>query len=261
MNNWLKIYKQSLKNSFSSSAFWVVNGAFLLVMCFFILIMPSVIYRIGDNKGPNDFQGSEGAGSMITMTSTILMPFFTCVVGELNANASERIFILSRPIRRDIYLSAKIMSSFTLTLMSMGLIILMIFSIWWIAKPRWINMPDSNLSGWKNYRSRIFGAVSPGLLSLNIFELTFCGTIFGTCFRYYVREMMTSIVVMLIAMIYTITFSILTWGIQGDRSLTKELSDMFNLQFKILPPLIYVGGGIIGLIIGIIYNNRMNVGK
>jgi hypothetical protein len=60
-----------------------------------------------------------------------------------------------------------------------------------------------------NYQYGVFNRqVTPSFLSLNLLELTIFGTVIGTSFRYYFKEIMTSIIVLLAAMLYTITFAI-----------------------------------------------------
>jgi hypothetical protein len=93
MQNFVKIYRQSLKHSFTNATMYVMVIAELAVSAFFILLMPSFMYNTGGDGPGNCYL-------MITFTSCILNPFFASVIGEINANASERIFVLSSPNKR-----------------------------------------------------------------------------------------------------------------------------------------------------------------
>jgi hypothetical protein len=64
----------------------------------------------------HDLNGGFGSSQTITMTSTILIPFFASFIAEINSSPNERIFILSRPINRDIYLISKFFASLTITI-------------------------------------------------------------------------------------------------------------------------------------------------
>jgi ABC-type transport system involved in multi-copper enzyme maturation permease subunit len=179
------------------------------VVAFFTLLMPSFMYT-SENDGPNNCY------LMITFTSCILIPFFSSVIAEINANASERIFVLSSPNKRWVYLTSKILSSLTINLVILAIIIGYVYGIYHIMGP--------------TYGPRVFAPVSPGFFCLNLFELNIFGTIIGSCFRYYFKEIMTSIIVLLAVMLYTITFAI-----SGQ---WYGSSDMFHfdLQYIILPP-------------------------
>jgi hypothetical protein len=43
------------------------------------------------------------------------LPFYSAMLGESNAKAAERTFLLSRPLSRDSYMFGKIMSTLTYT--------------------------------------------------------------------------------------------------------------------------------------------------
>jgi hypothetical protein len=80
------------------------------------------------------------------------------------------------------------------------------------------------------YAPLVFAPVSPGFFCLNLFELNIFGTIIGSCFRYYFKEIMTSIIVLLCVMLYTITFAISGQWYKPDDTFH------FDLQYIILPP-------------------------
>jgi ABC-type transport system involved in multi-copper enzyme maturation permease subunit len=94
------------------------------VNAFFTAIMGPIVTGTPTSQGDSS---PDMACTMITLCTTILAPFFGSILGEFNANANERIFVLSRPVSRETYLFAKIMSSLTITVVLAGFICLFIY--------------------------------------------------------------------------------------------------------------------------------------
>jgi hypothetical protein len=90
------------------------------------------------------------------------------------------------------------------------------------------------------------------MLCIDILELTFFGSMIGTCLRYYFREIMVSIIILLAGMIYAITFAMV--GTHGSDKFH------FKLQYEILPPVLFVFTGIAIMCISFILNRKTNVG-
>jgi hypothetical protein len=177
----------------------------LVVVAFFTILMPSFMPK-------NGVQDLNGINMTITFTGCILIPFFAAVIAEINANASERIFILSSPNKRSVYLTSKILSSLTINFAILGIVIGYIYGI-------------SGILGSKS--SDVFDkGLTPGFFCLNLFELSILGTVFGGCFRYYFKEIMTSIMILLATMLYTITFAFAS----------QTNGNIHTLQYVILPP-------------------------
>jgi hypothetical protein len=88
---------------------------------FFIVGLPLILFF-----AMHDINGGFGCNQTITMTSTILTPFLASFMAEINSSPNERIFILSRPVDRDIYLTSKFFASLTITL---GVLIMSVVSV------------------------------------------------------------------------------------------------------------------------------------
>jgi hypothetical protein len=208
MENFFKIYKQSLRHSFTNGTMYAMIFAELAVVAFFTILMPSFMPRNGQGD-PNSINMT------ITFTGCILIPFFSSVIAEINANANERIFILSSPNKRSVYLTSKILSSLTINFIILGIVIGYIYGINSILGP--------------DIGPKVFNkGLTPGFFCLNLFELSILGTVFGGCFRYYFKEIMTSIMILLATMLYTITFAFAS----------QTNGDIHTLQYLILPPCI-----------------------
>jgi hypothetical protein len=65
--------------------------------------------------------------------------------------------------------------------------------------------------------------------------LTFFGTVVGQCYSVYFREAVPSILVMVLAMLYTMPFSVFTFTKTGTTLFTTPNDFLFQLQFKYLP--------------------------
>lgn len=215
--------------------------------------MPYIMFKAMDAS----FMSAFGSNTMITLTSTILLPFFASFISEVNSNPNERIFILSRPINRDVYLGAKFFSSLVITLCMCAISIVCIFGIYWIYGNTYITTEGMEKI---LFRDVAFKSVTPGFLGLNLLELTIFGTVIGQCYRYYMRDAMASIIVLLITLMYSITFSILGFTKMDIENFNNDGKELFDLQFKYLPPCLFAFGGIVLLIISFPLNRRINDG-
>jgi hypothetical protein len=95
------------------------------------------------------------------------------------------------------------------------------------------------------------------MLCINLLELTIFGTLIGTCLRYYFKEIMTSIVVLLSGMFYTITFSMMI--INDGGSFDAGDQRLLDLQYKILPPLVFILPSLLTVVMCFVLNHRISL--
>jgi hypothetical protein len=232
-----KQYKQSLTTTLTSTTAWIIIISYFVIETLFVLVLPWLIADFDPNKQSDMWM----IQMMINMSSMLLVPFFSSIIGEINANAGERIFVLSRPTTRFTYFSAKFLSSFTLEAVMWTYILLLFWSI--------------NQVGINN-NSNIFVSTQWYWAFFTILCLSFFGMIVGIAFRYYAREFICSVLVLLIAAFYTIVFSLFTNTSNSDLT---ETIHIINLEFKTLPMFFFLPVSIILCVVGFTLNTFDNV--
>jgi ABC-type transport system involved in multi-copper enzyme maturation permease subunit len=60
--------------------------------------------------------------------------FFSAIVGEINANVSECVYVLSKSIKRSVFLVCKILSAMTITLVVAIFYFMILFITWFLLK-------------------------------------------------------------------------------------------------------------------------------
>jgi hypothetical protein len=95
-----------------------------------------------------------------------------------------------------------------------------------------------------NFADLSFQSVKPENLCINLIVLTFFGTIVGQCYSIYFREAVPSILTLIVALLYTMSFSVFTFT-KSDNALLNPNDSILKLQFLYLPLVIFGGGGIL----------------
>ena len=279
--DFLKVYKQSITNSYRQPVFWILIGVCAFADVFFIVLMPLILFWAMHNA-----VGGQGSNQIITMTSTILIPFFASFIAEINSTPNERVFVLSRPINRNIYLTAKFFASLTTTIAVLIIGVVCIYLVWGILSqqvitehsrgiiiyipPSWLppirpeDIPLAIIIKPKEYKFNFgdlaFTSATPLELCGNLVILTFFGTVIGQCYSIYFREAVPSVLVLLATILYTMTFSVFTFTKQSIEDLRAN-SLIFELQFEYLPLAIFGGGGLTLFGLSYHFNKKIDDGR
>jgi hypothetical protein len=207
----------------------------MCVLLFAISLLLIIIVPLLSNHGKMDPLFLQ---YMIVTSPSLLVitAFYSSFISENNAMPGERTFIFTRPISRNVYLSAKILSSLTFTLIISFLVCFMIL----------ISLIMCHQQGVIYDTKYGVGAI----FSVLVFA-TF-GSVCGTCFRFYIKEKLTSVGVMLIVVLFTILLTSI-----GAKEL--EMSLFLLLYFDILIPAIFIPLIIIAIYFGYYFMRRANV--
>jgi hypothetical protein len=143
---------------------------------------------------------------MSHMIGVVTIGFFSSVLGEIVANPSDRIFILARSVKRESYLAAKILLSVLIASVLAG--IASIF--YWELDKRVLDIPDD-----PTY-------VDAYKLSMTMFVLGIFGASCGTTMRYYLREMLISVVILVITLSYAVAFAFINNSAGEDVLATND---------------------------------------
>jgi hypothetical protein len=178
---------------------------------------------------------------MSTLVSICTVSLFCSVLGEIIANPNDRIFILSRPVKRSIYLTAKLALSITF-----AAFFALLISVCYIVLQKWADSKNIDL---------YTGQMKFQYMIASTFVLCIFGGVVGTSLRYYSREMIVSVIVLVASMSYVIGFSFpITQAPEKGPKL--EYIESFIVPLTAILPITF---SIMG--IGYFLNHKVNVGS
>ncbi|MDR0545837.1 MAG: hypothetical protein LBG49_02860 [Mycoplasmataceae bacterium] len=138
-------------------------------------------------------------------TQATLVVFMVCaaVIGETNAITNEKIYFLSKPINRSVFLLAKCVSTIvvSLTITILGSLMLAFVAIYCILKNH-VNIFNDTHVGLTNKH----GAYMASIIFGSYILLTIAGGIISTIYKYQVRGGVCIIMCAIAILIYTILF-------------------------------------------------------
>ncbi len=191
-----RILKYSFIKLIKTPSVWV-----FFVVNLFLSLLAAIILPLC-NKNIAEYISFDSHYSLILLG---ILSLHSSMIGESNADPIERVFILARPIKRTTYLWSKIISTFILTtFLAVCIMATWAISAGFITDRAFQGLNPRNPSNQINFNYE-------GIAFLAIFLVaTFAGA-FGTIYRLYMKNKISSIIamvfVMAIYMIYTITFS------------------------------------------------------
>jgi hypothetical protein len=107
----LKLYGQFFKTTMNQPSTLIILISGLSLNFVFIVAVP-----VGLNFSASAEIKIWEIKTMSSLVALCTISFFCSVLGEIIANPNDRIFILSRSVKRSVYLSAKLMLSVTIAL-------------------------------------------------------------------------------------------------------------------------------------------------
>ncbi|MDR1235071.1 MAG: hypothetical protein LBJ97_03265 [Mycoplasmataceae bacterium] len=213
MNKFKRIFSLSFKHLLNSPSVYVFFFICLLVNLLMAIIIPSVIGH--DNRDHWRFDDQ----SSITVFTVITV--YASMIGESNANPEERIFILTRPVKRSTYFWSKICCTLIVT----TTLFLCIFIIWLIS---YLAIAKSEFVGTAGYK------YFPQAM-LAVFILASMGAFVGTSLRYYLRNRVTSLILMFSVLLVFLLFSIVYKTSKGEPDKTYYL-----IMYTVLPLVVFI---------------------
>ncbi|MDR1991203.1 MAG: hypothetical protein LBP70_00505 [Mycoplasmataceae bacterium] len=179
--------------------------------------------------------------TMSSLVAICTIAFFSSVLGEIIANPNDRIFILSRPVKRSTYLTSKLLLSATF-----AIVVASIISAYYLILDQWCQSKHISL-----YQ----GKMKLSYMIVVSFMLCLLGSLTGTSFRYYCREMIVSVIVLVVSMSYAIGFS---FGVtqNPDQANDLEYLETFLIPLAAMLPTLSLAVGI-----GFVLNYKINIGS
>lgn len=213
---------------FSRTATWIIMAGCILMNATFIMIVPLSL---------NDMPAWT-LEMMSHMIGIVSIGFFCSVLGEIVANPSDRIFILTRVVRRSSYLLAKVL----LALLIAGILAGANSIFYWRLDER-LSVEDPGMY------------VVPWKLCITMFTLAILGASCGVTMRFYLREMLISVVILVVSLSYVVGFVMANATEQPPVMQANNEWQYFKVPLYIFLPL---SAGVLTL--GFILNSKVNIG-
>jgi hypothetical protein len=174
-----------------------------------------------------------------------LAVFYSSMMAENNANIDERTYILSRPVSRNEYLLGKLLSSLTMIIVLYAVIIPIIFIGRSTSPVAHYSGPDGqpdvgNLS-----------TIQTFYFTLAVFFCMLVGSVVGTCYKYYFKEKLTSVMMLVLS----IALYIIVGNVVGQ----TDPSKLFDFETLLIPLGVLFPVSIGGTIFGFVLTNKANV--
>jgi uncharacterized membrane protein YbjE (DUF340 family) len=168
--------------------------------------------------------------------------FFSSLISETNVETSEFTYIMTRPIRRKTYMISKILSSLTIVICIFCVIELPIILIGKFCIPTGDvnNLKEVNLSQ----------------LCITFLMYMILGSLIGTCFKFYMRDKITSIILLLIFLILYMGLSIVFPQKYTERD---SFAVLYNIQTLWIPFTVCLPMMILGTAAGIFYIGKVDI--
>jgi hypothetical protein len=231
-----KLYRQFFKTTINQPATLIIFFAGLVLNVIFIVLIPVFMNFSSITESIRNWEIKTMSG----LVGICTMSLFCSVMGEIIANPNDRIFILSRPVRRSVYLTAKLMLSITFASVFAAVI-----SAYYVILNKWCNSQDIVLyNGKMKYEYMI-------VLS---FVLCIFGATCGVSLRFYLREMIVSVIILVVAISYGVSF---VFAITQSPTKEPELEYLESL-FIPLTLILPLSTSVVG--IGYILNQKVNIG-
>jgi hypothetical protein len=96
---------------------------------------------------------------------------------------------------------------------------------------------------------------------ITIFAMCIFGGIFGATFRYYLKDFLTSIIVLAFLMFYCIFFEVYGSTMTGNSTNTNGMKYLNNLEYFYLPLCLLLPLSFCSIIVGYILNSKINIGS
>lgn len=214
----------------------IVLFAGLILNAIFITVIPITL----NFNGTSDSIKIWEIKTMSELSMVCTVSLFCSVIGEIVANPNDRIFILSRPVRRSIYLTAKLMLTTTF-----AIFFAIVITACYLILEKWCNSKNVVLYS---------GKMKFEYMILLTFILCIFGGITGTSLRYYSREMIVSIIVFVVVFSYGVGFSFAVTQ-KPEKTPDFEYMESFFIPLTVILP---ICAGVLG--IGYFLNQRINIG-
>jgi ABC-type Na+ efflux pump permease subunit len=182
---------------------------------------------------------------LVTAACPSLLPlsiFYSSMMSENNANLDERTYILSRPISRNSYMTGKLLSSLTMVFLLFIIVLIIYISGFFLS--------GSNDEHELKNRSIITYPFSM-LVCMSV------GAIMGTCYKYYLKEKLISVIMLVIALGAMLTTQVVMGTMGSDYEITdQKIFDVMTIYIVFCG---FLPIGILGAIGGYIFTNKANV--
>jgi ABC-type multidrug transport system permease subunit len=126
-----------------------------------------------------------------------LIPLFSAVIGEANANTAEKIYILSKPVKKGNFLIVKILSTITIALIFLILLISMFVGV-----TIWLHFKTDSINVFKDH-------INPYAFFANLIIFSLFGSFLGTLLHYQIKNGITTLIALALSGAFVAVFMML----------------------------------------------------
>jgi hypothetical protein len=164
---------------------------------------------------------------------------FCSFLGELVANPEDRLFVLTRPVKRTTYFTVKLLLAVIACclLASLNSICVHFANEHFKADPQFVSV----------------SLVEDTKQALTSFMIAIFGGVVGCSFRYYARPMIPTVFVMVFTLSYAVSFAFL-------KGTTSNETNMSDLEFFTMPLALMLPLSVVVINIGYLLNSKVNIG-
>lgn len=218
MLNFNNVYLISIKKMLKKPSFYFIGGAGFLTTFIIMVFIPAI--SLG---GISTYYENDIWTHLVFASFIVVIAIFSAIFGELNAINSEKIYFLSKPIKRSTFLFAKCLASFTLAILVAFIcsLILLVIALVEYVNNREVVFKTAN----GNNAASIF---------ISFLIICFFSSICSTIWTYFFRQGYSAILFAGLVLIYAILFPLVAELDRGD------LTDHQRLLWVTLPIGIYL---------------------
>lgn len=220
MINFRNVYLSSIEKILKNPFFYFISVGGILASFLVAIVIPAISVI-----GISAYYESSAWTHIVFAAYIVIIAIISAVFGGMNAINNEKIYLLSKPIKRSTFLFAKCLSSLTLAIVISficSLILLCVALVEWTKKHEIVFQTKNG-----NNAASIFIS----------FTMICCyGTICSTIWSYVFKQGYSVILSICLVLIYAVAFPLIYNG-AIDRS---DLGDLFRLLFVTLPIGIYL---------------------